>query len=153
LHEQIFSGENRIKLRPISFRPSPEQTNDDFPFLLVTGRALYQFNAATMSARSKAGLFQPTDRLQISPIDAERLNIVDGKIVIVTSRYGQVALSAAICDRVRPGELFSTFHSTIGWVNKVTGPHRDRFVQTPEYKVCAVRVEPSVQPLKLEMVG
>jgi formate dehydrogenase major subunit len=145
LHEQIFSGENRIKLRPISFRPSAEQTSDDFPFLLVTGRALYQFNASTMSARSTAGLFQPTDRLQISPIDAERMDIADGQMVTVTSRYGQVALAAAVGDRVRPGELFSTFQSTIGWVNNVTGPHRDRFVQTPEYKVCAVRIEPSVQ--------
>ena len=142
LHREIFSGDNRVRLRSIDYRPSPEQTSDEFPLLLITGRALYQFNAATMSGRSKAGLFQPNDRLQISAEDAARLNVADGQQVRIASRYGRVELSAEICDRVLPGQLFATFQSTAGWINFVTGPHRDRFVQTPEYKVCAVRVEP-----------
>jgi formate dehydrogenase major subunit len=142
LHREIFSGDNRIQLRAIDYRPSPEQTSDEFPLLLITGRALYQFNAGNMSGRSRSGLFQPADCLQISSRDAERLNISDGRKVRISSRYGQVELSAAICDRVLPGQLFTTFQSTGGWVNCVTGPHRDRFVQTPEYKLCAVRVEP-----------
>jgi formate dehydrogenase major subunit len=141
LHREIFSGDNRIRLRPIDYRPSPEQTSNEFPLLLITGRALYQFNAGNMSGRSKAGLFQPSDRLQISSCDAERLHISHGQKVRISSRYGQVELPAAISDRVLPGQLFATFQSTAGWVNCVTGPHRDRFVQTPEYKMCAVRVE------------
>jgi formate dehydrogenase major subunit len=141
LHREIFSGDNPIRLRPINYRPSPEQTSDEFPLLLITGRALYQFNAGNMSGRSKAGLFQPADCLQISTRDAERLNLSDGQKVRISSRYGQVEMSAAVCDRVLSGQLFATFQSTAGWVNFVTSPHRDRFVQTPEYKVCAVRVE------------
>jgi formate dehydrogenase major subunit len=141
LHHEIFSSDNRIRLRPINYRPSQEQTSNEFPLLLITGRALYQFNAGNMSGRSKAGLFQRTDSLQISTHDAKRLSISEGQKVRISSRYGQVELPAAICDRVLPGQLFATFQSTAGWVNCVTGPHRDRFVQTPEYKVCAVRVE------------
>jgi formate dehydrogenase major subunit len=79
--------------------------------------------------------------LRISPEDAARLHVADAQRVRLISRYGEVELSAEICDRVRSGQLFTTFHSTVGWVNSVTGPHRDRFVQTPEYKVCAVRLE------------
>jgi formate dehydrogenase major subunit len=142
LHREIFSGDNRIRLRPIDYRPTPEQTSNEFPLLLITGRALYQFNAGNMTGRSKAGLFQPFDGLQISAHDAQRLNISHGQQVRISSRYGQVDLSAAISDRVLAGQLFATFQSTASWVNLVTGPHRDRFVQTPEYKVCAVRVEP-----------
>jgi len=42
---------------------------------------------------------------------------------------------------VKPGELFSTFHSPTLFLSKVTGPHLDRRVKTPEYKVTAVRIE------------
>jgi predicted molibdopterin-dependent oxidoreductase YjgC len=98
-----------------------------------------------MSGRSKAGLFQPCDSLQISSRDAEQLCVTDGQKVRISSRYGQVELPAVISDRVLPGQLFATFQSTTGWVNCVTGPHRDRFVQTPEYKVCAVRLEPATE--------
>jgi formate dehydrogenase major subunit len=98
-----------------------------------------------MSGRSKAGLLQPCDSLQISSRDAEQFSITQGQNVRISSRYGQVVLPAAISSRVLPGQLFATFQSPAGWVNCVTGPHRDRFVQTPEYKVCAVRVEPATE--------
>jgi len=42
---------------------------------------------------------------------------------------------------VKPGELFSVFHSPALFLNKVTGPHRDWRVKTPEYKATAVRIE------------
>ncbi|MDD5559336.1 hypothetical protein [Candidatus Methylomirabilis sp.] len=43
--------------------------------------------------------------------------------------------------RLKPGELFSTFHSPDLFLNKVTGPHRDSQVKTPEYKLTAVHIE------------
>ncbi len=142
LHTRIFDGDSRIPLRSIDFQPSPEQTTDKFPLLLVTGRALYQFNAGNMTGRSKTGQFQPADRLQVNAADASRIKLAQGQTVRLISRYGEVEIEAAICDAVKPGELFATFQSSRQWVNLVIGPHRDRFVQTPEYKATAVRIEP-----------
>jgi formate dehydrogenase major subunit len=59
----------------------------------------------------------------------------------VTSRHGRIELPVEVTFRVRPGELFATFHNPEARVNLVTSPHRDRFVKACEYKVTAVRVE------------
>jgi formate dehydrogenase major subunit len=37
--------------------------------------------------------------------------------------------------------LFATFHTAEVFLNRVTSPHRDRYVKSPEYKVTAVRIE------------
>ena len=141
LHSDIFASNKRVRLRSVNFRSTPEQTSAEFPFLLITGRALYQFNAGTMTSRSKTAQFQPVDTLQVSPEDAGRLGIADGQTVRICSRYGDVEIAATISDAVKAGELFATFQSPDAWINRVTSAHRDRFVQTPEYKVTAVRID------------
>jgi len=141
LHSQLFENGQRVKLRATRYRPTNEQTCDEFPMLLITGRSLYQFNAGTMTGRSQAAEFHPTDRLSISALDSERLGISDGQIVCVRSRYGDLQIAARIDGAMMPGQLFATFQSPQLWVNSLTSRHRDRFVDTPEYKVTAVRVE------------
>jgi formate dehydrogenase major subunit len=65
----------------------------------------------------------------------------DGELVLVRSRHGEAVLPVRIDPALKPGELFSTFHTTHAFLNRVTGVERDRFVDTPEYKVVAVNVE------------
>ncbi len=146
LHVGAFASGRRAKLRRIKFSPTAERTSDAYPLLLNTGRALYQFNAGAMSGRSRAGTFQPVDVLQISPADAERLQIGEGEEVRVMSHHGEITIGAQISRRVSPGELFATFQSPELQVNRLTSRRRDKFVQTPEYKVTAVRVERAGNP-------
>jgi formate dehydrogenase major subunit len=141
LHADAFAGDRRFVLRPIEYRPTSEQTSDEFPLLLVTGRALYQFNASTMTGRSKAAAFQPRDELRVSPTDACRLGITDGQRIRVCSRFGEIVMCVSITDAVRAGQLFTTFQSVEQQINRLTGPHRDNVTSTPEYKVTAVRIE------------
>jgi formate dehydrogenase major subunit len=141
LHAEIFDGSHRVKLRQVAFTPTPEQDCDEYPFLLTTGRALYQFNAGTMTGRSSTAQFQPTDVVQIAPSDARILGIDDGLPVRLRSRYGEITIPAKVSEVVAPGQLFATFQSPEVFVNRITGRNRDRFVHTPEYKITAVRVE------------
>jgi formate dehydrogenase major subunit len=108
---------------------------------LNTGRNLYQFNAGTMTARTPNSELQPTDYLDICREDAEQLQVADGQNVRVRSRYGEVLMPIKITPAVKPGELFATFHFADIFLNRVTSPHRDRYVKSPEYKVTAVRIE------------
>jgi formate dehydrogenase major subunit len=142
LHTDTFGGAvgRRAGLRPIEPVPSPERADEEHPFVLVTGRSLYAFNAGTMTARSATQVLRPTDLVEISPADADALGIVDGDPVEVRSRYGAATLPAEVTERVAPGVLFATFCDPAAGVNRVTGPHRDRHTNTPEYKVTAVRV-------------
>jgi formate dehydrogenase major subunit len=78
------------------------------------------------------------------PQDAAKGNppITDAQRVRVQSRHGSAVMKVRLTNSVRPGELFTTFHSPDVFANALTGVGRDRRVDTPEYKVVAVRVEP-----------
>ncbi|MFO1464381.1 MAG: formate dehydrogenase subunit alpha [bacterium] len=141
LHGDEFASGGKAALARIPFQPSPERTDEEFPFLLSTGRNLFQFNAGTMTLRTPNRVLRPTDTLDIAPQDAARLGLRDGDRVVVRSRYGEATLPLRVDERVKPGELFATFHSPEFFLNRVTGPQRDNQVKTPEYKVTAVRLE------------
>jgi formate dehydrogenase major subunit len=147
LHSSVFGATigSRATLRPIEYRPTPEQPTSDFPLTLITGRSLYQFNAGTMTARSATQRLRETDRLEMCPEDATALGVVDGDLVHVRSRYGATTLPVEVSDRVAAGVVFATFNDPATFVNRVTGPHRDAYTNTPEYKVTAVRVEAANQ--------
>ncbi|HUF03447.1 MAG TPA: formate dehydrogenase subunit alpha [Aridibacter sp.] len=141
LHKDSFAHGRTAKLRRIKYRPTKEIAEPDFPFILSTGRNLFQFNAGTMTMRSGVRAFRPTDTIDVSPGDAEKLGISDGETVRVRSRYGAAELPARISGTVKNGELFASFHDARVFLNRITSPHRDRYVMAPEYKVTAVRIE------------
>jgi len=141
LHAESFPVGRRAALRPIEFRPSPEVTTEDYPFLLITGRTLYPFNAATMTGRTLNVALHPRDVLSICGDDALRLGLQDGERVRVRSRQGEALLPVHLDPAMSAGELFATFHTAETFLNRLTGPHRDSHTHTPEFKVTAVRVE------------
>ena len=128
-------------LQRIDYVPTPERSSKEFPLLLTTGRNLYQFNAGTMTMRTPNTNLRPTDTLDISPPDAERLAIMSGTRVRFQSRYGSVVMIARVTDVVKQGQAFMTFHDPRVGLNRLTGPLRDGLVQMPEYKVTAVRIQ------------
>lgn len=156
LHGETFPIGRRASLSCIDYSPTEETTTDEFPFLLITGRTLTQFNAGTMTMRTRNTVFRPTDMLDISQEDAKRLSLRDGETVRIRSRYGEAVLKVKISPVLKPGErfspvrvnssvktgeMFATFTDTKVFINHVTSPRRDGYVQTPEYKVTAVRIE------------
>ncbi|GJI93612.1 formate dehydrogenase subunit alpha [Duganella caerulea] len=143
LHTGQFAHGPRAALACIPALAPAEQCDSDYPLLLTTGRVLEHFNAGTMSYRTPNAALRPADVLDMTQNDASRLGLQDGEPVRVTSRYGSAVLPLHVCERVKPGELFTSFHRADLLVNRLTSPHRDRQVHTPDYKVTAVRVERS----------
>jgi formate dehydrogenase major subunit len=140
LHTESFPL-GKAALRRIPYRPTKETVTEEFPYLLVTGRTLYQFNAGTMTMRTANAELRATDLLDVSFEDAERLRLHNGDSVCVRSRHGETSLPIRITSAVKPGELFATFHTAEVFLNRVTSPYRDRYVKSPEYKVTAVQIE------------
>jgi formate dehydrogenase major subunit len=141
LHRDAFASGSRAALAAVDYHPTPEVVTPEYPFRLITGRSLYQFNAGTMTGRTRNNELRPTDLLDISPADAGGMSIRDGDLVRVTSRYGSAELPAHLDMGLRAGELFATFQRPETLLNAVTGPYRDSVVGTPEYKMTAVRIE------------
>ncbi len=140
LHANDFSSRKHAPLSCISFSESPEKVSPEFPFLLVTGRSLQQFNAGTMTRRTEHKRLRQTDMLDISSSDANQLGILQGEPVKIGSHYGEVILPANITDAVAPGEVFATFQDPETFVNRVTSPFKDARTSAPEYKITAVNI-------------
>jgi formate dehydrogenase major subunit len=140
LHIGRFAHAERTTLKIVPHLSSPEQTDADYPFRLTTGRSLYHFNAGTMTQRTPNTSLRSADELEMSPDDGKTLGIRDGDRVIVESRHGRIELPVRLLDRIRPGDLFATFHDPASFVNQVTSPVRDHSERTPEYKFTAARV-------------
>ena len=141
LHAKSFSHGPRAPLKQIEFAASAETTSPEYPFLLTTGRTLYQFNAGTMTMRTPNIELRSTDTLHISPEDAVLLDLRDRERVRVRSHHGEVLAPIRIMQSVKAGELFATFHTSDVFLNRLTGPGRDEVTDTPEYKVVAVQIE------------
>jgi formate dehydrogenase major subunit len=141
LYQSAFP-EGRASLRCLDYHPTAERADEGYPFLLITGRVLPQFNAGTMTDRTPNHELRPADVLEVSPSDAEWLGLREGDAVRVISRWGATVLPIGIRTRVQAGQVFATFHTARAFVNGVTSPLRDPATGTPEYKVTAVRLEP-----------
>lgn len=141
LHQKSFPIGERAAFSLMEYRPTIERVSEEFPMLLTTGRALEHFNAGTMSRRTGNTVLMPTDYLTISHEDASRFEVRDGDEVQLVSRYGRARLPVKVSGKMRPGELFTTFHDPNVFTNRVTSNERDTVVGAPEYKVTAVRIE------------
>jgi formate dehydrogenase alpha subunit len=121
--------------------PAAEQTDEQFPFVLTTGRILYQYHTATMSRRS-LGLVSRTPEafVEIHPSDAKELGIKPGDEIEVSSRRGSITLKADVGKRVEKGVVFIPFHYSEAAVNRLTIAALDPVADIPEYKVCAVKL-------------
>jgi NADPH-dependent sulfite reductase flavoprotein alpha-component len=133
-----------------------ELPDDDYPFVLNTGRLQHQWHTLTKTGKvAKLNRLNPGPFVEINPADAQRFGIAEGDQVEVASRRGRAVLPAVLTDRVLPGNCFAPFH----WndlfgeyvsVNAVTSDAVDPLSFQPELKVCAVRlsrVAAAVAPL------
>jgi predicted molibdopterin-dependent oxidoreductase YjgC len=127
----------------VEWTPPSELPDDDYPFILTTGRVLEHFHTGTMTHRVE-GLEElvPEERARINVIDADRLGLADGDLVTVRSRRGEVKTRVSVGEESPPGVVFMTFHFGNQTANLLTNPALDPVAKIPEYKVCAVQVEP-----------
>jgi formate dehydrogenase major subunit/formate dehydrogenase alpha subunit len=128
---------------PVEHTPPDELPDEEYPLMLTNGRVLYHWHGGEMTRRAR-GLtaMYPEAEIQISPVDAEEHGIDDGEMMKVASRRGEIVAKAQVTDRVPAGLIFATFHYPDSAVNFLTNPALDPVAKIPEYKVCAVKVEP-----------
>ncbi|MDA2924128.1 nitrate reductase [Acidobacteria bacterium AH-259-L09] len=119
-----------------------EPTSAEFPLVLTTGRVLEHWHTMTITGKLEALQEIRPNFVQIHPADAARLGIRDGAEVIVRSRRGQAAFIAQVSETIRPGVVFTTFHSAKHLINRVTNDVYDPLSKQPEYKLCAVSIKP-----------
>jgi formate dehydrogenase major subunit/formate dehydrogenase alpha subunit len=145
LHGELWEGKQTAYFRPVGYAPPDEQPDEEFPFVLTTGRHLQAYHTHTMTGRTPGiRVLLPEETAEINPADGLRLGIEDGERVRIVSRRGEVTATARFTDRSAEGVVFLSFHFPDQAItNLLTNDACDPIAHTPEYKACAVRVEPA----------
>ena len=120
-----------------------ELPDAEYPFILVTGRVLEHWHTGVMTRRSRAlSAIQPEAFVEVHPDDCARLSVGDGDFVRVRSRRGEVTLPVKVGTQTQRGSVFIPFHYREAAANVLTTDKLDPDGKIPEFKFCAVKLEP-----------
>ncbi len=126
----------------VTYKPPAEVPDEEYPFWMTTGTEFAHYLTGTMSRRCKhLDREMPHLVLDLNPEDGRRLRIAHGETIRVTSRRGTLLSQVQLVDRVKPGMIFMPLHFEEAAANLLTNPAMDPISKTPEYKVCAVKLE------------
>lgn len=130
----------RGKFHPLEYVPNSEMPDDEYPFVLSTGRVLEHWHGGTMTRHSWMDDLFPEALMEINPGDASQLGIEDGDPVRVTSRRGSIVLRAKVTPKSNSGVVFIPFHFWEAAANILTTNAMDPQAKIPEYKAGVVRI-------------
>lgn len=130
----------RGKFHALEYSPSAELPDEDYPFILTTGRVLEHWHGGTLTRHSWVDDLHPEALVDINPADANRIGIKDGQAVRVTSRRGSIVLRARVTNKSTVGVVFIPFFFAEAAANELTIDVLDPLAKIPEYKACAVRI-------------
>ena len=137
------TDDGRARLIPVQWEPFPEQPNDEFPFVLNTGRTVEHWHTRTKTGKVPIlERLSPNAWVEMNPRDARGLRLKPQDRVDVISRRGRVrGIELRVTETVAPGQLFVPFHYAEANANEVTQSAFDPFSREPNYKQSAARVE------------
>jgi assimilatory nitrate reductase catalytic subunit len=141
--ERFATGDGRARFAAVSHRAAGEDTDEEYPVLLTTGRVLAQYQSGAQTRRvAELNAAAPGPFVEMHPRLAERVGVADGEDVAVVSRRGRVVVPVRVSGGIRVDTVFMPFHwAGAGRANVLTNPVLDPVSGMPEFKVCAVRVE------------
>ena len=143
LHKDKFVR-GKGKFHAIEWIPPAESPDAQYPFLLTTGRVLYQYHTGTMTRRSEGlNACAPECFVEVNTKDAAELGLTDGEMIKVSSRRGSIVAKTLVGEMTDIGTVFIPFHYAEAPVNLLTISALDPQAKIPEYKVCAVKIEKS----------
>jgi formate dehydrogenase (NADP+) alpha subunit len=146
MHEKFHQENNptgwKSKFVPVTYTEPIEMPDEEYPFVLTTGRRYESYNTHFQTRYYAPGVKvkQTEETLDIHPLDAGRLGIEDGQLVEVSSRRGSLTVKAKVTEQVVPGLVFMSFHWREVPTNVLTINEFDPISGTAEFKACAVNV-------------
>ncbi|MEV7418396.1 molybdopterin oxidoreductase family protein [Streptomyces sp. NPDC089919] len=142
--DRFATEDGRARFVPVAHRDAAELPDAAYPLLLTTGRVVAQYQSGAQTRRvAELNRAAPGPFVELHPRLAERIGAVEGRPLAVVSRRGRAVAPARITDAIRADTVFMPFHwPGEGRANSLTNPALDPVSRMPEFKVCAVRVEP-----------
>ncbi len=142
----FYFPDGKARFHPLTYVPPTEDTDEEYPLMLTTGRVISHFLSGTQTRRiGPLVQHNPAPFIQLHPQLAAELGIVDGDWATVETRRGSITLKANITRTIRPDTIFIPYH----WpdeqsANQLTIAAQDPISKIPEYKVCAARLKKAI---------
>ena len=134
--------DGRAKFTPAKVVPPDELPDDEFPFVLITGRQLEHWHTGSMTRRAQVlDAVEPEANCSLHPKTLRELGIRAGDYVRLTTRRGSITIMARADRAVAEGNVFVPFAYVEAAANVLTNPSLDPVGKIPEFKFAAVRVE------------
>ncbi len=138
----------RVHLVPADIIPAAERPDDEYPFVLITGRQLEHWHTGSMTRRTEVlDAIEPHATASLNGQDLQRLGLRSGDVLTVASRRGSVTLHARRDDGTPVGAVFIPFAYGEAAANLLTHAALDPAAKIPEFKYCAVKVSAGGTPL------
>lgn len=139
----FYFPDGKARFNVAAYTPPAEDTDEEYPLMLTTGRVVSHFLCGTQTRRIGPLVDQyPEPLIEMHPRLAEKFGIKDGDWTTAETCRGVITLRAHVVTTIRPDTIFIPYH----WpgrksVNQLTISAQDPVSKIPEYKVCAVRIK------------
>ncbi|HVE50592.1 MAG TPA: formate dehydrogenase subunit alpha [Casimicrobiaceae bacterium] len=135
------TASGKAKLVAAKLISADEKPDEQYPFVLITGRQLEHWHTGSMTRRTEVlDAIEPHPVASVNPRDLAELGAAAGEPITVESRRGKVSLFARADEGTPRGAIFLPFCFHEAAANLLTNPVLDPFGKIPEFKYCAVRV-------------
>ncbi len=140
--DKFNTPNGKASLNPVDHIEQSEKTSKEYPFILNSGRILYQYHSATMSRRNKAlNDFANEAYVLMNMIDADNFGFKTGDKVRVSNKRGELLTFLRESDEVAVGELFMPWHFSEALVNNLTRAELDPYSRIAPFKLSACKIE------------
>ena len=139
--DRFMTQNGRARLIPVSLRTADERPDEQYPYVLITGRQLEHWHTGAMTRRAAAlDAIEPEATVSMNRNECAKLGVQAGERVTLSSRRGSIALIVRQDDGIADGSVFVPFAYAEAAANLLTNPALDPFGKIPELKYCAVQV-------------
>ncbi|WP_018615534.1 nitrate reductase [Segetibacter koreensis] len=146
--KQFYTPSKKAIIHTVDEVNQSEQTADDLPLVLTTGRIRDQWHTMTKTGKvNKLKQHISNSFLEIHPDDAEERNIDENDIVEVFNGRGNVRVKAKLTTDIKRGVVFMPMHwgkilnSDLNRANNLTNNLVDPISKEPDFKFSAVQVQ------------
>ncbi|WP_028923608.1 molybdopterin oxidoreductase family protein [Pseudonocardia acaciae] len=142
--DRFAHPDGRARFIPVEHVGPAERTDPEFPLWATTGRVLAHYQSGTQTRRvAELASVEPESFVEVHPDTARLAGLGDGARARVVSRRGAARAVVRCAPGLRADTVFLPFHfAGEQAANLVTNPAPDPVSGMPEFKACAVRLEP-----------
>ena len=144
---RFFTPDKKARFISVHPRAATYPTDENFPFVLNTGRVRDQWHTMTRTGKAwRLSEHSPEPYADIHPDDAKQIGLQDGSLVRIFSRWGEVIVRSRINEEQPQGTVFVPIHwndqfASKGRIDSIVNPATDPISGQPEFKHTPVRVQ------------